>query len=213
MTTAAALPVFGDTDDEAPPTTSFVLIAKARYNGKSEKRRHNLTAYAETDAGSLLTMLGGKQDDTARQFRGMASLLLRVLVDDDGVPADVQPRLIAPDKASTDTPQLGDDTKGELATTDDVPADATWRFVFPDGTPLDDADSFSSLAEAQTYAVTHPSSKRRFLDVIADPEQTVDTAALSQIVEHIASEAAGRPTKPSQDSSGSAPRRTRRART
>lgn len=130
MTTAhlSSVPTFGDFDlddaghlvDEAPRTT-FTMVARLQRGAKTLKRTYPLTAYAETDAGSLLVMLGGQSDDVARQFRGIQAFMMRALVDDDGVPLTAVPRLLSDDDLTDDTPaEIEDGDDVELA---QVPAD------------------------------------------------------------------------------------------
>ncbi len=219
MTTTAlrSMPVFGDEDDDAEdtPRTTFGLVARYRRGSTTTKRTYELTAFAEADTGSLLLMLGGDPNDSARQWRGMTAFMMRALVDDDGVSASARARLVSPDdlKAAKEEAEGEDKPSTEVATTGEaVSKDAAWRFVFDDGQLAQD-DVYDSLADAEAHAADNPSSLRRFLNIIADPECTTPPEALNQIIEHIAGAAAGRPTGRSRGSSASPNRRTRRART
>lgn len=130
MTTAhlSSVPTFGDFDiddaghlvDETPRTT-FTLVARHQRGKTVAKRTYPMTAYAETDAGSLLVMLGGEQTDAARQFRGIQAFMMRALVDDDGVPLTAVPRLVSDDDLTDHDPdQLEADAEPEPIPADGV---------------------------------------------------------------------------------------------
>lgn len=195
MTSPTAVPVFGRRT-ETVKRVPFTLLS---YKGDDEVE-HHLVARAAIDAS---TALQANDRNDAVAARAIKNLLLRVLVDDDGVPNDAQPRQLGggPDPADEDDDDTGSDVV--VYGTDDDTSSAAW--VLGD----DDSETFPSASLALAHAQTNGSSLRRFSDLMDDPRHWVEISALRGIVRYLSKEAGNRPTKPS---SGSSPRRTAKRR-
>lgn len=182
---AVSTPVFGRRKT-ASRRISFQL---ASYDNRDRETTHDFTARAGIDASTALQV---NTNDAARQARAVQHLLIRCLVDDDGVPRDERPRRIDEDGAGDDSDTAGSDIElvGE-----------TWAIG-------DDTDkTFPSRSLADDHGNEHGSSLRRFAALMDDPMESVELSALREIVNYLQEESAGRPT---QRSGGSSPRRTPR---
>lgn len=154
------------------------------YDNRERETVHEFTARAGIDASTALQV---NSKDAGVQARAIQHLLIRVLVDDDGIARDERPR-----RADDD----GDDEPGSDLV---IPGD-TWVIG-------NDDKEFPSQSLAEQHADEHGSSLRRFARLMDDPMQFVELDALREIVNHLSSKSTGRPTRPS---GGSSPRRTPR---
>lgn len=209
MTTTAPAPAGEDVVNDDTPRCEFSLPAMHRRRGKFTRSEHRFAAYARTDAGSVLNLIGGRSEQQAAG--ALQAFLFRALVDDDGVSYEAVPRLLADDEVDGETPQDAPSDSTDVALVD---ADARWRLVWVDDlgaptTELADPTAFDTLEEANAHGRENGSSLRRFTNLMAEPLATVELTDLTDATRTIAAEAAGRPTKPSPGSSGSRRRTSR----
>lgn len=185
---AVSTPVFGRRKTAAR-RIPFQLVS---YDNRDRETTHDFTARAGIDASTALQV---NTSDAARQARAVQNLLIRCLVDDDGISRDDRPRRL-------------DDPDGDPGTDLDIPggsdiglAGETWVIG------EDDTKTFPSRSLADDHGTEHGSSLRRFAALMDDPMESVELSALREIVNFLQEESAGRPT---QRSGGSSPRRTPR---
>lgn len=183
-------PVFGRRKDTARRVT-FTLVT---YRGDQEIPE-DLTARADIDTASVFA-LGRSGGNLGAQITAIRNLLMRTLVDDDGISVDDTAEQVAP-RPGTDP---DDEDLVPVADLDDdawTMSDAAWRA--PDGAVFDTA------ADAADHARDHGSSLRRFAAIMDDDSLWVEQSALEEIIDYLMSQAADRPTKRS-----SGPSRSRR---
>lgn len=177
--TTTALPIFG----RRKTASRRIPFQLCSYDNRERETVHEFTARAGIDASTALQV---NSKDAGVQARAIQHLLIRVLVDDDGIGRDERPR-------RADGGEDDDETGSDLI----IPGDA-WVIG-------DDAKEFPSQSLAEQHADEHGSSLRRFARLMDDPMQSVELDALREIVNHLSAKSTGRPTKPS---GGSSPRRT-----
>ena len=182
---AVSAPVFGRRKTAAR-RIPFQLVS---YDNRDRETTHDFTARAGIDASTALQV---NTSDAARQARAVQNLLIRCLVDDDGISRDDRPRRL--DDPDADP---GDISEGS----DVVLAGETWVIG------EDDSKTFPSRNLADDHGTEHGSSLRRFAALMDDPMESVELSALREIVNFLQEESASRPT---QRSGGSSPRRTPR---
>jgi hypothetical protein len=186
-TTEADEPVILGRRTQAPPRVRFQL---AWYDSSDREHLETFTARANLDSGSVFAF-GSSRAGNVDALTGIQNLLMRALVDDDGVTRDAQPEAKKPGSG-----------KGELVPVDDTDtrpselADVVWQLPGLDAT-------FPSENLAHQYARENGSSLRRFAALVDDPWASVEQEALTGIVDLIVSAAADRPTKRSGGSSRS----------
>lgn len=174
----------------------------AVYRGEKEEL-WNFTVRAQMDTSSVFA-LSADDSSPGRRLAGLRNFLMRVFVDDDGIPLDAQPIQVVP--APRDVEAEGDHLPikaGQLVPIDDVD-EAEQRGV---QWKIGDA-SFPSESLARQYGDAHGSSLRRFVQVMDSPYLVVEQTALEEMVDVVVSAAADRPTEPSAGSLRS-PRRAR----
>lgn len=187
------------TDAEAPDTTAPIFGRRktaarridfqlCSYDHCEREIVHDFTARAGIDASTALQV---NSKDAGVQARAIQHLLIRVLVDDDGIGRDDRPRLL-------DGP--GADQDDDLPGSDLVLPGQVWTIG-------EDGKEFPSRSLADEHAREHGSSLRRFADLMDDPMHTVELDALREIVNYLQEKSSNRPTR---RSGGSSPRRTQR---
>lgn len=179
-------PVFGRRRDAAKRIPFTLLTYR-----DDDAVENLLTARADIDTGSVFA-LGRSSQSTGAQITAIRNLLMRTLVDDDGIGLRGQVEQVAPDPEGS-----------ELVPVDTLPndawsmADVEWRT--PDGQLHDNPD------DAHDHMREHGSSLRRFAAIMDDDSLWVEQTALEEIIDYLMSQAADRPTQRS-----SAPSRSRR---
>lgn len=171
-------PVFGRRRTEV----KRVPFSLCSYDSRDRETVHEFTARAAIDASTALQV---NSKDARVQARAIQNLLIRVLVDDDGISRDDKPR------------RLG---SGDEPGTDIVLAGNEWVIGEDEF-----EKTFPSEGLAAAHADEHGSSLRRFATLMDDPLAFVELNALREIVNHLSEQSAGRPTQPS---GGSSRRRT-----
>lgn len=172
-------------------------FALAVYRGESEEL-WNFTVRAQMDTSSVFA-LSAEDTSPGKRLAGLRNFLMRVFVDDDGVPFDAQPVQVV-----TATSDDEDAKPGTLVPVDEVD-DTTGRT-----TQWKVHDSvFPSESLARQYADENGSSLRRFVYVMDSPYLVVEQTALEELVDVVVSAAADRPTEPSGASSRSRAARRR----
>lgn len=183
-----APPIFGRRKSNAR-RIPFTLLT---YRGEAEEPVE-LTARADIDTGSVFS-LGRGGRSTAEQIDAIRKLLLRTLVDDDGIPLRSRAQQVAPNP---------DNDPDDLVPVDQLPndtwsaADVEWRT--PDG------ELHDNPGDADAHMRDHGSSLRRFVAIMDDDELWMEQSALEEIIDYLMTQAADRPTRRS-----SPPSRSRR---
>lgn len=171
----------------------------AVYRGETEEL-WNFTVRAQMDTSSVFA-LSAEDSSPGRRLTGLRNFLMRVFVDDDGVPLGDTPIQVVPAEVDDDEAEV---KAGELVVLGDddtaTGRDVQWRIG---------GELFPSESLARQYADEHGSSLRRFVQVMDSPYLIVEQSALEEMVDVVVSAAADRPTEPSSASSRS-PRRVRR---
>lgn len=197
MTSANSTPVFGRRT-AAARRVDFILLS---YNGREEETEHPFTARAVIDAS---TALQANSSDPAVAARAIQNLLIRVLVDDDGIPRDAFPRPAgAPADDAADDVDDDDDPGADVAVYGGNLATEEWLIG-------DEEKTFPSRDLALAHAKENGSSLRRFIDLMDNPLESVELTALRGLVKLLSKEGGARPTRSSGGSSR--PRTTKRRR-
>jgi hypothetical protein len=170
-------------------------FALAVYRGETEEL-WSFTVRAQMDTSSVFA-LSAEDSSAGKRLMGLRNFLMRVFVDDDGVPFGEQPQQVIVADEDTD-----EHKRGQLVVLGDDDADGRpvqWKA----------GDSvFPSESLARQYADEKGSSLRRFVYLMDSPYLVVEQTALEELVDVVVSAAADRPTEPSSASSRSrAPRR------
>lgn len=197
-TTTPARPepkVIGRRRSEAKRETFQLAV----YRGEKEEL-WDFTVRAEMDTSSVFA-LSAEDSSPGRRLMGLRNFLMRVFVDDDGVPHGETPVHVVPAEADDPDGEDGPVKAGQLVPVgedDEVDLDAAqWKI----------GDSvFPSESLARQYGDEHGSSLRRFVLIMDSPYLIVQQSALEELVEVVVSAAADRPIEPSRAS-----RRSRRA--
>lgn len=176
-------PVFGR---RSPQNTvkriPFVLLT---YNQANEPTENLLTARADIDTASVFS-LGRTGQALGAQIEAIRKLLMRVLVDDDGIGVHAEVEQVVPHPDDNDDEHLV--PIAGLAD-DDVWSMADIAFRTPDGEVFDEA------TDAATHCREHGSSLRRFAAIMDDDSLWVEQSALEEIIDYLMSQAADRPTR------------------
>lgn len=201
----AGPPVFGRRDPAAAPIRR-VQFQLATYDQRGTETLHPLTALADVDMASVFG-LGRAGGDMRYQLGTIRNLLMRVIVDDDGIGLreKAEPVVPRPDGQDSDdlvpveelTPRDEDGDTPDGWTAPWLPSDVALRT--PDGELHDDPD------DAADHMREHGSSLRRFVAIMDDDSLIIQQEALEGIIDYVMSAAADRPTKRS-----SGPSRSRR---
>lgn len=135
---------------------------------------------AVIDAAALsMAMRGSRRPDQG--LEGMLRFIRKMLADDDGVPANWEPKLYR---------QADPDPELAAAPADDNPDADRPRFMGPDGHP----HTYDDLGKFQDFDAG--SSRRRWAQLMDnDDDLIVDPEVLQGVFEHLAGLAAGRPTQ------------------
>lgn len=174
-------PVFGRRKPEdTVKRISFVLLA---YDGANTEIRNQLTARADIDTASVFS-LGRSGQNLGVQIDAIRKLLMRVLVDDDGIGVHQLVEQVVPRPDSDD----------DLVPVDELDDDADWSmsdvaYRAPDG------EVFDTATEAAEHSREHGSSLRRFAAIMDDDSLWVEQSALEEIIDYLMSQAADRPTR------------------
>jgi hypothetical protein len=169
----------------------------AVYRGETEEL-WDFTVRAMMDTSSVFAL---SADDTTagKRLTGLRNFLMRVFVDDDGVPLDAQPYRVVTSERDDEDAKAG--TLVPVGDDDSVKGKSVqWKVhdsVFP------------SESLAQKYADESGSSLRRFVYVMDSPYLIMEQTALEELVDVVVSAAADRPTESSGGSSRSPARRRR----
>ena len=177
----ASPPVFGRRSPQAVKRVPFVLLT---YNQAGEPTENPLTARADIDTASVFS-LGRSGQNLGAQIDAIRKLLMRTLVDDDGIGVHEPVEQVVPRPDSDDE---------DLVPVDDLTDDVDWSmsdiaFRTPDG------DVFDTLDEATGHCREHGSSLRRFSAIMDDDSLWVEQSALEEIIDYLMSQAADRPTR------------------
>lgn len=194
---AAGPPVFGRRDPAA--TVKRVEFQLATYDQRGTETLHPLTSLADVDMASVFG-LGRAGGDMRYQIATIRSLLMRCLVDDDGISLRESAVEVADHGEGEDVVPLAELTDEQRR---DALADADVVWQTPDGELHDTPE----LAAA--HMREHGSSLRRFAAIMDDDSLIVQQEALEQIIDFVMSAAADRPTKRSSGSSRSRQRKGR----
>jgi len=196
MTSPASTPIFGRRTAPAR-RVPFVLIS---YNQREEETEHPFTARATIDAS---TALQANSNDPSVAARAIQNLLLRTLVDDDGISREVAPRRVGePDDADTEDTDDDGDT-GDVEVYGGDLANEEWTIG-------DEGKTFPSRDLALAHAKENGSSLRRFIDLMDNPLESVELTALRGLVKLLSKEGGG--GRPTQRSGGSSRPRTQKRR-
>lgn len=194
---AAAPPVFGRRKPDSPtgPAVKRVSFVLLTYRG-NDPIENTLTARADIDTASVFS-LGRTGQSVGAQIEAIRKLLMRTLVDDDGIGVHQLVEQVVP-RPDGDDPE-------DLVAVADLPEDADWSmsdvaFRTPDGEVFDTAE------DAAGHAREHGSSLRRFAAIMDDDSLWMEQSALEEIIDYLMSEAADRPTRRSSARSRSRPR-------
>ncbi|MDN5920624.1 MAG: hypothetical protein L0I76_36915 [Pseudonocardia sp.] len=187
-------PTFGRRKEGTrPKRVSFVLVT---YDARDAPTEHTLTARAAVDTASVFGF-GRSGQNLGAQIAAIRNLLMRTLVDDDGIGIHEGTEQVAP---APDNPDTMVPVEG-LDAADWSMSDLAWRT--PDGAVHDTAEA------AAAHTREHGSSLRRFTAIMDDDGLSVEQSALEEILDFLMTEAADRPTQRSSASSRSRPRKGR----
>lgn len=164
---------------------SFTL---AVYKGDVEEL-WDFTVRAQMDTSSVFA-LSAEDTSPGRRLTGLRNFLMRVFVDDDGVPYEAQPVQVVTATADDEDAKPGTLIPiGEDEST--VGKTVQWKI----------GDSvFPSESLARKYGDEKGSSLRRFVYVMDHPFLAMEQTALEELVEVVVSAAADRPTESSDAS-------------
>lgn len=165
------VPVFGT---GAIPTQKFGLVV----HGPDGETTEYFLAYREADAGAVFAMQRARTD--VDRANAAAQLLMSACVDNDGLP-------LAYELPSKDDDE--DDVEPEDGSEAEDPESS--------GGPELDEDG----VDVRYHDPSQWSSRRRFADLLDDPNRRVKLAALSEIAQWLTERATGRPTGKSKRSS------------
>lgn len=168
----------------------------AVYRGEREEL-WNFTVRAQMDTSSVFA-LSAEDSSPGKRLAGLRNFLMRVFVDDDGVPFGQEPVQVVTADSNDENAK-----EGELVVLGDDDRDGrTVQWKAGD-------EVFPSESLARQHADEHGSSLRRFVYVMDSPYLVVEQTALEELVDVVVSAAADRPTEPSGPSSRSRAARRR----
>lgn len=194
---AAAPPVFGRRKPDTPvaPAVKRVSFVLLTYRG-NDPIENTLTARADIDTASVFS-LGRTGQSVGAQIEAIRKLLMRTLVDDDGIGVHQLVEQVVPNPD-------GDDP-GDMVTVESlVPRDEDGE-PDPDYTPAwsmadvafrtPDGEVFDEATDATNHCREHGSSLRRFAAIMDDDSLWVEQSALEEIIDYLMTQAADRPTR------------------
>jgi hypothetical protein len=169
----------------------------AVYRGDTEEL-WDFTVRAMMDTSSVFAL---SADDTTsgRRLMGLRNFLMRIFVDDDGVPLEAKPVQVVTAERDTE-----DAKAGTLVPVDEDETSTGKTVQWKIGDSV-----FPSESLAEKYADESGSSLRRFIYVMDSPYLIMEQSALEELVDVVVSAAADRPTESSGGSSRSPARRRR----
>lgn len=189
-TTTASAPLFG-VDLNPERTVPFRLRSYGPRDpdtGSPRETDHDFTARAEVDAA---TAIGTMREGAAAQAGVFIRFLQRTLLDDDGIANDETVSVVRGGEIVDPAEELpaSPGTEVELAEAE----------IVADEYEIG-GQRFPSRDLAHQYARDNGSSLRRFAELMDNPRERVKLDALREIVNYVAKEAGGRPTRPSTPS-------------
>ena len=171
---------------------------------RDQPTENQLTARAAVDTASVFGF-GRSGQNLGAQIGAIRNLLMRTLVDDDGISVhqEVEQVVPRPDGNGPD----------DLVTVESLVPRDEYGDPEPGYTPewslsevsyrAPDGELFDSARDAATHCRDHGSSLRRFTAIMDDDSLSVEQSALEEILDYLMTEAADRPTRRSSASSPS----------
>lgn len=191
MTTPQAVPAAPDVDEDGVPVFGKPKTTDVKYDhfrlwiepDGAEGYEEDFEAHPAADAGAIMALLSARNQ--MQQGTAMARLLGGILRNDDGVPAEWQPKR---NEQGLVVPEMDDD--GYIVKNDQ--GDPLYRDAYGD-----------LVTDVHLLDVEHDagSSRRRFSQIMDDPNKRVTFEALSEIAQWVVTRNGSRPTRRQQPSS------------